>query len=173
MAPMIIMRLAAATATLLAAARADEMVCDPLTCADNPDVTEFCNDKPEGYDEYIARFTDPASGYPGYGPPAGAAAGEIADAQEARNALRSASRILSHAEMGTVTLTKRFCGLPYDDAGATDCAPDDAMLYDSAWMQACCASDALSPCSRMHALTRSRRQRAGHRWGRHLHRSLL
>ena len=138
------MRLAAATATLLAAARADELACAPLVCDADPTVTEFCNTEPEGYADYIARFTDPASGYPGYGPPAGAAAGEIADAQEARNALRSSSRILSHEEMGTVTLSKRFCGLPYDNAGSTDCAPDDAMLYDSAWMQACCESDTFS-----------------------------
>ena len=110
-------------------------------------MTEFCNTEPEGYADYIARFTDPASGYPGYGPPAGAAAGEIADAQEARNNLRSVTRILSGAEyeLGTVTLTKRFCGLPYDDAGATDCAPDDATAYDSAWMQACCASHPTRP----------------------------
>ena len=69
---------------------------------------------------------------------------EVQIAQEARNALRSSSRILSHEEMGTVTLSKRFCGLPYDNAGSTDCAPDDAMLYDSAWMQACCESDTFS-----------------------------
>ena len=144
------MRLAAATATLLAAARADELACAPLVCDADPAVTEFCNAAPEGAAEYRARF-DGTGEWAGLGYPTGGAAatGEIADAQEARNALRSASRILSDAELfGTVTLTKRFCGLPYDDAGATDCAPDDAMLYDSTWMQACCVSHPTHPSSR-------------------------
>ena len=142
------MRLAAATATLLAVARADELACAPLVCDADPTVTEFCNTAPEGAAEYRARF-DGTGEWAGLGYPTGGAAatGEIADAQEARNSLRSVTRILSGTEyeLGSVTLTKRFCGLPYDDAGATDCAPNDAMLYDSAWMQACCASRPTRP----------------------------
>ena len=63
-----------------------------------------------------------------------------AAAPAAARRLEALSGALKEAEyeLGTVTLTKRFCGLPYDDAGATDCAPDDATAYDSAWMQACC-----------------------------------
>lgn len=64
---------------------------------------------------------------------------EIVDAQEARNALRAGPRAgtADGADLGyNVTLSKRFCGLEYEDPA---CAPDDVTAYDSVWAAKCCA----------------------------------
>jgi hypothetical protein len=87
---------------------------------------------PESYAEYMDRFeasyTMPATG-------------EIAEAQETRNALRAGPR-LGEGEAGIdVELSPRFCGLPYEDGpGGFDCSPDDVMAYDAEWMLKCCES---------------------------------
>jgi hypothetical protein len=86
---------------------------------------------PESYAEYMERFeasyTMPATG-------------EIAEAQEARNALRAGPRLPSGTGTIDVTLSPRFCGLPYESGpDGFDCSPEDPLAYDAQWMLNCCA----------------------------------
>ena len=92
-------------------------------------------DKPAGYDEYLARFTDSYStnheltaAEQSNAEPSSA---EIADAQKTRNRLRSIPR---DKTMGT----PRFCGLDYETGpGGFNCAPENALDYDAEFFSKC------------------------------------
>jgi hypothetical protein len=110
------------------------------TCSSGNTVT---GEEPEAYKESLERFNKEYSTYhlypKGKQKQARPASEEIVEAQEARNAMRDASRILDNAELyGDVVLTRRFCGLTYESGiGGVDCSPVDAYAYDLSFMTAC------------------------------------
>ena len=84
---------------------------------------------PEGLAEYLERFNRSYTRPP---------SGEIALALTARAEMRAATRVLENRDLFGLTLSKRFCGLPYAAGpGGVDCAPADTRNYDDAWMSNC------------------------------------